>query len=547
MAGAVLYKHLLICNNMRKIHSYSALVFILFLITMSAPVFINQASAIVFQSQAFGIQVGDALIPTEAGTDNLIYGVMGASTLGSFILFQNGSGNTKFQVGVDGDVTATGNIAAAQLCIQGDCKSAWPSATESDTLQTVTDRGNATTQPITVSTIDTGHGANEIYAMNQDVTTSSNVTFGAITATGGTSANWNTAYSQRLQWDGGATGLTASTGRTSLGLGNLAVLDSVGSSQITNGSILFADINHNGCVDGHIVEWNGSAWSCGTDDVGGGSGTFYYIPKWTDATTLGDSLIYDSGTYVGIGTIAVGFKLQVQDTADNDAIIRVDGANATSEYVSLGIQTGYAVITAGYEGAGNTALVFKTSAASEAERMRIDKDGNVGIGKSNPSYLLDVAGTAQFSTLLLNNVDAKSTCDAATKGNLVFDTVNDRPYVCASAGWMPLDSDYDKDGIVTAKDNAAGPGDAVSNANCAADNGGYCWLGSESKSGLDGELAPSNILIGTNLFGIDGSMNVARPGCTPGDAPAQSGDAQYDNCDNDHDGSIDELDGSIRN
>lgn len=31
------------------------------------------------------------------------------------------------------------------------------------------------------------------------------------------STNWNTAYSDRLKWDGGSTGLTAATGRTSLG------------------------------------------------------------------------------------------------------------------------------------------------------------------------------------------------------------------------------------------------------------------------------------------------------------------------------------------
>ena len=31
-------------------------------------------------------------------------------------------------------------------------------------------------------------------------------------------ANWNTAYSDRMKWDGGSTGLTAATGRTSLGL-----------------------------------------------------------------------------------------------------------------------------------------------------------------------------------------------------------------------------------------------------------------------------------------------------------------------------------------
>ena len=37
--------------------------------------------------------------------------------------------------------------------------------------------------------------------------------------------NWDTAYTDRLKWDGGATGLTAETGRTSLGLGGAAVLN----------------------------------------------------------------------------------------------------------------------------------------------------------------------------------------------------------------------------------------------------------------------------------------------------------------------------------
>lgn len=41
---------------------------------------------------------------------------------------------------------------------------------------------------------------------------------GVVTATGGNSGNWNTAYTDRLKWDGGTTGLTAGTARTSLGL-----------------------------------------------------------------------------------------------------------------------------------------------------------------------------------------------------------------------------------------------------------------------------------------------------------------------------------------
>jgi len=44
----------------------------------------------------------------------------------------------------------------------------------------------------------------------------------AVTTITDSSANWDTAYTDRLKWDGGATGLTAATGRTSLGLGTLA-------------------------------------------------------------------------------------------------------------------------------------------------------------------------------------------------------------------------------------------------------------------------------------------------------------------------------------
>lgn len=36
--------------------------------------------------------------------------------------------------------------------------------------------------------------------------------------------NWDTAYTDRLKWDGGATGLVAATGRTSLGLGTAATM-----------------------------------------------------------------------------------------------------------------------------------------------------------------------------------------------------------------------------------------------------------------------------------------------------------------------------------
>lgn len=48
--------------------------------------------------------------------------------------------------------------------------------------------------------------------------------------------NWDTAYSERQQWDGGATNLVAATGRTSLGLGTIATQDA-SAVAITGGSI----------------------------------------------------------------------------------------------------------------------------------------------------------------------------------------------------------------------------------------------------------------------------------------------------------------------
>ena len=69
---------------------------------------------------------------------------------------------------------------------------------------------------------------------------------GVITATGGNSTQWNTAYTDRNKWDGGATGLNASNGRISLGLGTLAILNTVDAATITDNSVGAAELNVSG-------------------------------------------------------------------------------------------------------------------------------------------------------------------------------------------------------------------------------------------------------------------------------------------------------------
>ena len=71
-------------------------------------------------------------------------------------------------------------------------------------------------------------------------------TGGIIYATGGNSTNWNTAYTDRNKWDGGSTGLNASTGRTSLGLGSAA----------TSNTSAFAAAGDENIIDGATSIWN---------------------------------------------------------------------------------------------------------------------------------------------------------------------------------------------------------------------------------------------------------------------------------------------------
>lgn len=81
-----------------------------------------------------------------------------------------------------------------------------------------------------------------------------------------------------------------------------------------------------------------------------GSGTANYVTKWLDTDTITDSVIYDDGTDVGIGTATPNSKLQVDgavqvaddtDTASADKVgalrYRTSGNNS---YVDMCMQTG---------------------------------------------------------------------------------------------------------------------------------------------------------------------------------------------------------------
>lgn len=56
-----------------------------------------------------------------------------------------------------------------------------------------------------------------------------------------------------------------------------------------------------------------------------GGGTADYIPKWVTGTQLGNSVLFDDGTNIGVGTAVPGYKLHVNGQ------IKSDGINETSD------------------------------------------------------------------------------------------------------------------------------------------------------------------------------------------------------------------------
>ena len=111
----------------------------------------------------------------------------------------------------------------------------------------------------------------------------------------------------------------------------------------------------------------------------GGGGSANTIPRWTGASTLGDSIITQSGANIGIGTTSPATKLEVNDAATTQVRVRMTG-QADMRVIS---DTGVGIL--GTYSAH--ALAIRTNSANA---IYIDSSQNVGIGTASPGSKLDV-------------------------------------------------------------------------------------------------------------------------------------------------------------
>lgn len=144
----------------------------------------------------------------------------------------------------------------------------------------------------------------------------------------------------------------------------------------------------------------------------GGTGTTNFLPKFTNTSTLSDSLLFDNGTNIGIGTttpqdrihLTQGyFRYQFSPSfPDIHGRIGHNGNAGGFEIISQYSGTNIA--------SGNIRFITGLIGAT-SERMRITPGGDVGIGTTTPDSRVQIVPLANQTALNLSSYSLTGTGD----------------------------------------------------------------------------------------------------------------------------------------
>ena len=157
-----------------------------------------------------------------------------------------------------------------------------------------------------------------------------------------------------------------------------------------------------------------------------GTGTTNYLSKFTGSTTLGNSLVYDDGTFVGIGTSSPSAKLQTA------------GSLTASGAIARGVYFNNTLVAA----ANNDVLVgldiaptFTNGAFTNVSNLAIRTNGNVQVRGNTTQFgqVLQVLNTAGSSIFYVRDVG-----DALLNGTLWLSAQNGSNFI--SGGQLGITS-----------------------------------------------------------------------------------------------------------
>ena len=276
----------------------------------------------------------------------------------------------------------------------------------------------------------------------------------------------------------------------------------------------FLDTSGDAGTSGQILSSTGTGinW-ISLSDISGvdGTGTANYIAKWSDTDTITNSLIYDNGSNVGIGTTSPDSRLEVDmgDASGNRLGFTGDGST-----------TGTALWTNWTTGASY--LDFRLGGTSDTyTKMRITNTGNVGIGTTSPLNKLQVTDgsigiDSQYAirdnrnnTILLQSANTAASNRTLTIGNATYSNI----IIPNGNVGIGTTSPNDKLDIVHTTSNLLGLNYGTNQLRFAVDNRSHIkWAGSSGTFYLSGR--GNGLFIGSTSSDASARLHVKGSGTT---------------------------------
>jgi len=261
-----------------------------------------------------------------------------------------------------------------------------------------------------------------------------------------------------LSFTAGSGAYNSTTGVITIPTNNNQITNGAGYITGINSSMVTTALGYTPVPNTRTLTINGTAYDLSADrswTIAGTIGglTTNYIPKATSATTLGNSLIYDNGIGIGIGTTSPSSALTIVGASNyNTILLHRDNTSNSAQRVgilsrdysntgSFGLIGGAdisgtnKIVLVGFDGtAGANQIEFRTAstyAGTTAQRMIITSTGAVGIGKTNPATTLDVSGVITslgFRTDATNTNYSLITRDGGGNAPLYVQSANTTAY-----------------------------------------------------------------------------------------------------------------------